>query len=361
MRSISVLDRFYLGLFFTLVGLACHTDHTGKQDPFSLPYRPVPFEREEPDRFVKMAIPLDNPLTEAGVVLGRKLFFDPILSGDQTIGCASCHRSELAFADGRALSQGVKSNQTRRNSPSLINIGYQTNGLFWDGREKQLEQLVIHPVQDSSEMGNDWEVLLARLRSHQEYPALYRRAFGLRSREEINQERTAKALAQYLRTLVSKRSRYDLYKAGKLTLTAAEDRGRRIFFDIDDGLPVAECGHCHVEPLFSGLEYFNNGLDEVYQATDFTDPGRGAVSGRLGEIGTFRTPSLRNVAITAPYMHDGRFSTLEEVIDHYAQGGHYSENVHPNVHRLQLSEGDKADLIAFLNMLTDETYRKAFE
>lgn len=303
-----------------------------------------------------MAIPDDNPLTEAGVALGKQLFFDPLLSVDSTVSCSSCHLPGRAFSDGTTFSHGVKEHRSLRNSPSLVNVGYQTNGLFWDGRVKDLESLVVHPVQDTNEMGNDWERLILKIRDHAKYPTLYRKAFGIDTVAAIDQELTAKALAQYLRTLISGKSRYDRYKAGEITLTASEDRGRRIFFDIDDGVPTSECGHCHVEPLFSGLEYFNNGLDEVHTVTDFSDAGKGKISGRVGEMGMFRTPSLRNVAITAPYMHDGRFATLEEVIEHYASGGNYGENVHPNVRTLDLDEQDKADLIAFLHTLTEETY-----
>lgn len=300
-----------------------------------------------------MVIPEDNPLTKAGVALGKRLFFDPILSVDSTLSCAGCHQPARAFTDGLAFSRGVNGHRSLRNAPSLLNIGYQTNGLFWDGRIEDLETLVVHPVQDTNEMGNDWDTLLQKLRTHESYPAYYRRAFGITEPAEIDQVLTARALAQYLRSLISGNSRYDQYKAGLITLTAAEDRGRRIFFDIDDGLPVSECGHCHVEPLFSGLEYFNNGLDEVYDPQDFPDQGRGKISGRIGEMGTFKTPSLRNITLTAPYMHDGRFATLEEVIDHYASGGKYSEHVHPNVRKLDLTEQDKADLIAFLQTLTE--------
>jgi cytochrome c peroxidase len=231
--------------------------------------------------------------------------------------------------------------------------------LFWDGRFRDLESLVVHPVQDTNEMGNNWNTLLEQIRAHPQYPVLYRRAFGIDSVGGIDQELTARALAQYLRTLISGNSRYDRYKAGEIRLTASEDRGRRIFFDIEDGVPTSECGHCHVEPLFSGMEYFNNGLDEIYEPTEFPDAGKGGISGRVGEMGTFRTPSLRNVALTAPYMHDGRFKTLEAVIEHYASGGRYGENVHPNVRPLELSGQDKADLVAFLKTLTDETYLKA--
>lgn len=337
---------------------ACRPYGGSEGDLSQIPYRPEPYYLEEPSRFVRMDVPDHNPLTQAGVALGKKLFFDPLLSADSTISCFSCHQADRAFTDGQALSPGVNGHQSLRNTPSLINVGYQTNGLFWDGRLTDLETLVIHPVQDTNEMAGDWDVLITKIRSHPEYPALYRQAFGIDSSRAIDQSLTAQALAQYLRTLVSESSRYDRYKAGEVDLTQSEDRGRRIFFDIEDGVPTSECGHCHVEPLFSGMEYFNNGLDEIYSASDFSDAGKGGISGRVGEMGAFRTPSLRNIAITAPYMHDGRFTRLEEVIEHYVSGGKYSENVHPNVRPLDLDEQDKADLIAFLKTLTEDRFLK---
>lgn len=357
MRSVSAIDHWWLFLLIAILLPSCWLAPQ-QEAGHKASKRSVDYPVAEPARFVRMNIPEDNPLTEAGVALGRRLFFEPMLSVDSTISCASCHVPGRAFTDGTVRSPGVNGHRSLRNSPSLINVGYQTNGLFWDGRMADLETLVIHPVEDTNEMGNSWEKLILRLREHEEYPTLYREAFGIDSVEGIDRSLTARALAQYLRTLVSGGSRYDRYKAGQIDLTPSEDRGRRIFFDIDDGLPVSECGHCHVEPLFSGLEYFNNGLDEVYGPEDFTDRGKGGISGRVGEMGTFRTPSLRNIALTAPYMHDGRFATLEEVIDHYNSGGNYGENVHPNVRPLHLSERDKADLIAFLHTLTDDQFLK---
>jgi cytochrome c peroxidase len=219
---------------------------------------------------------------------------------------------------------------------------------------------MLHPVRDTNEMGQDWDTLVLQLQVHETYPALFRRAFGIAEIAAIDADLTAKALAQYVRTLISGNTRYDQYKAGEIVLTEAEDRGRRIFFDIDDGVPTSECGHCHVEPLFSGLEYFNNGLDESYDPGTLADAGLGLVTGRPGDVGRFRTPSLRNIALTAPYMHDGRFRTLSEVLDHYISGGQHGDNVHPNVRKLDFTEQDKSDLIAFLRTLTEIDAEKHF-
>lgn len=307
----------------------------------------------DPARFVRMSVPLDNPITEAGVALGRQLFFDPGLSADSSVSCATCHQPARAFSDGLMVSRGIRGRTGQRNAPSLLNVAYFTTGLFWDGRVSSLEELMLHPVQDTNEMGHHWDTLIMQLQRHDNYPGLFRRAFGIRDVAEINEELTTKALAQYVRTLISGNTRYDQYKAGMIALTEAEDRGRRIFFDIEDGLPTSECGHCHVEPLFSGLEYFNNGLDESYNLSALVDPGLGGVTGRYSDQGRFRTPSLRNVELTAPYMHDGRFGTLDEVVDHYISGGRHGDNVHPNVRKLNFTDQDKADLIAFLKTLTE--------
>lgn len=324
----------------------------------SIPYRPTPYALEEPREFVRMAIPEDNPLTEEGIELGRRLFFDPILSVDSSISCASCHLPALAFTDGKPLSAGVSGRTGKRNSPSLANVGYYYKGLFWDGRVATLEEQSLHPVEDSAEMANTWAEAERRLQLHPSYPALFRRAFGIRRLSDIDRVLAGKALAQFQRSLLSTESKFDRKMRGETRFTAQEQRGWTIFFDASLDVPHSECGHCHADPLFTTLEFANNGLDAVTNLENFPDRGRGAVSGNRYENGTFRIPTLRNIALTAPYMHDGRFATLEEVIDHYAGGGHYAENLNPNVMPLKLSAQDKADLIAFLHTLTDDAFVK---
>lgn len=328
----------------------------GEKDLAHIPYRPVAVEAPQPEGFVRMAIPDDNPLTEEGIALGRRLFYDPILSADSTLSCASCHHPGLSFAEPRALSVGLHGREGMRNAPSLVNIGFVYTGLFWDGRAQTLEEQALHPVTNPDEMGADWTEVEARLRRHPGYPARFRRAFGISRREQIDRELVAKALAQFQRTLVSADARFDRVQRKEEVFTAAERRGWEIFFDFPGGLSTAECGHCHADPLFTNLEYFNNGLDQAKKLKDLPDPGRGGVSGRRSDLGKFRTPGLRNVELTAPYMHDGRFATLEEVIEHYDKGGHQAENVNPNVRPLHLSEQDKSDLIAFLRTLTDTAF-----
>ncbi len=321
-----------------------------------IPCAPAPYALEEPEGFVRMIIPGDNPLTVEGVELGRLLFFDPMFSADSSISCASCHLPELAFSDGMSLSTGVAGRRGRRNAPSLANVGYYYKGLFWDGRVATLEAQSLHPVEDSLEMSNAWPEVERRLRAHPSYPVLFRKAFGIRHAGEINGDLAAKALAQFQRTLISANSKFDRKMRGEVEFTAREQRGWTIFFDASMDVPHSECAHCHADPLFSTLEFANNGIDAVKTLEDFSDRGRGAVSGNRYEYGAFRVPTLRNIALTAPYMHDGRFATLEEVIEHYAAGGHYADNLNPNIMPLRLNAQDKADLIEFLLTLTDTAF-----
>ncbi len=319
-------------------------------------YQPTPYHLQESDRFVKMLIPADNPLTEEGIALGRKLFFDPILSRDSTQACVNCHQPEKAFTDGLAKSLGIRGLEGRRSAMSLVNVGYFYKGLFWDGRMPSLEAQALIPIEDTLEMDNSWEVVEDRLRLHPEYPAYFRRAFGITVADSIDRYLVAKALAQYERTLVSFNAKYDQVMRGESVFSESEQRGFTIFFDASpETLPVSECGHCHLDPLFTNLDFLNNGIQEVKTLEDFSDVGRGAVTGIRYDNGRFRVPSLRNIELTAPYMHDGRFKTLDEVVDHYASGGHFAENLNPNVRKLHLSPQDKADLIAFLRTLTDTT------
>lgn len=320
---------------------------------------PEPYPIPSPDGFVDMLIPTDNPTTKEGVLLGKELFFDPSLSLDQTISCATCHRPELAFTDGAAKSTGVNNRQGNRSAPTLFNIGFHYKGVFWDGRSPSLEEQALHPLSDSLEMGANWELIFERLQSHDNYPALFEAAFP---DSPISKTNTAKALAQYQRTLISANSKFDQVMNQQDTFTAAEKRGWMIFFDAGyPEVPMAECSHCHTDPLFTNLGFSNNGLDSSLTLVDFPDPGLGKVSGNKYDNGKFRVPTLRNITLTAPYMHDGRFQTLEEVIQHYNQGGHYAENVDPNVRPLHLSQQDQDDLIAFLSTLTELDLEKKYD
>lgn len=340
--------RFIIGLLILFIGLA---NWQPIRDAFSKNI-PTPYIVEEPPLFFKMTHPEDNQLTEEGVSLGRYLFYDPILSVDSSISCSSCHLQALAFTDGKAVSNGIYGRKGRRSAPSLVNVGYHYKGLFWDGRSPSLEEQAIHPIEDTLEMGNTWTAVVERLQQHPSYPEMFRKAFGI-SREGISREWIVRALSQFQRTIISADSKYDRVIGGTDHFTEEEQRGMTIFFDASEELPFSECGHCHTDPLFTHLGLENNGVDFDEDIT--RDKGKGALSGHSFDDGQFKVPTLRNIALTAPYMHDGRFGTLEEVIDHYASGGHPGPNVSPNVRPLTLTEKDKQALIAFLNTLTDST------
>ena len=311
---------------------------------------------ELPAEVMAMQMPEDNPLTVAGVELGRRLFFDPILSLDSTQACVNCHQQHLAFTDGQALSLGVKGLAGSRNAMSLVNVGLYYDGLFWDGRVATLEEQSLHPITDERELAANWPLILGRLRNHPDYSEQFKLAFDLRDVQAIDSIHIARALAQFERTLVSFNSKFDQVQQGLAEFTLSEQRGWAIFFDASPDLPHAECNHCHVDPLFTTLAFENNGVEVVTGLEAYQDKGRGAITGNVYDNGKFRVPTLRNITLTAPYMHDGRFQTLEEVIDHYVSGGHFSENVSPNVRELNLSAADKADLLAFLYTLTDTTF-----
>ncbi len=337
-------------LLLTLFLLGCETSQT-------------PFAVAEPDQFAAILYPDENPTTAAGLELGRRLFFDPILSADSTISCSSCHLPALAFTDGRRISRGLAGRTGQRNAPGLTNIGYLHRTLFWDGRADDLESQALHPVADPNEMGGDWPTVIGKLRRHPDYPERFRTAFGLEELRELNPDHVGKALAQFQRSLISADSKYDRVLRGETQFTEAEALGNAIFFDLADerdgpygSLPTGECAHCHTPPHFTNQRFFNNGLDAVADLTAFTDRGRGGISKIPYENGLFRVPGLRNVALTAPYMHDGRMDSLEQVIAHYNAGGHYAENRSPNVRPLGLTKGEEAALVAFLLTLTDSSF-----
>jgi cytochrome c peroxidase len=335
-----------------------------------IPYEPVQVNLQLPMGYPAMPQPADNLLTEDGIQLGRHLFFDKILSGDLTMGCSDCHRPEYGFTDGRRFSTGIDGIVGSRSAMPLFNVGFASEvsqegrNFMWDGRFNSLEQQALAPTEDPIELHGQWPDIECRLRAHPTYPALFRKAFGIRSTDEITRELVAKALAQFQRTLVvGANSKYYRAQFGLETLTDAENRGRMMFFANDttgQGLPDAECAHCHNGSQFTNFRFVNNGLQPAQTLQDFVDFGLGRVNGRSADNGKFKTPSLWNVAMTAPYMHAGQLATLEEVIDHYDTGGEYSPNRATELVQLEQAPAftpqQKADLIAFLHTLTDTAY-----
>lgn len=328
-----------------------------KGDLSHITYNPVPYSPLIPEGFPQLEQPEDNKMTVDGIKLGRMLFFDPILSSDSSMSCSSCHLPEASFTDNRPTSPGVTGENGRRSSMSLLNSGFFYTGLFWDGRVQTLEEQALLPVEDPIELHASWENIEMKLKDHPGYPALFRKAFGIKDRAEISKYLAVKALAQFERTLISSgNSKYDRFVRGEIFLSEDEIDGFDMFFDNIPDLPDAECGHCHMAPLFTTNEYFNNGIEEVADLLGFPDPGLGAITGDSLDNGKFRIPALRNIVFTAPYMHDGRFATLEEVVDHYNAGGHSSANKHPLLRPLGLTEKQKQQIIAFLHTLTDTTF-----
>lgn len=331
-------------------------------DLSNITYDPQPYNFIQPAEFPSMLIPNDNPWTNEGVELGTHLFFDPILSADSTMSCAGCHFSQLSFTDGKKVSTGIDGVAGTRSSMSLINIGYVEKGLFWDGKVNTLEEQALLPVEDPIELHDTWTNVEQKLKTHPSYPTMFRKAFGIEDTEDITKELAVKALAQFERTLVSSNSRFDkIYLREEGIFTNSEKRGFEMFFDKGSqgsGVPDAECGHCHNEPLMTVDEYFNNGLDSVGSLTEFEDWGRGLVTQDTFDNGKFRAPSLRNIALTAPYMHDGRFQTLEEVIDFYNESPNHENgsNIDVNIRPLNLTATQKQDILNFLHTLTDTVF-----
>ncbi len=345
-------------LLMTMVWVGCHdtidTPPDGR-DLTHIEYKPVPFLPVIPEGYPALEQPADNRMTVDGIRLGRKLFFDPILSIDSTISCSSCHLPGKSFTDGLAMSEGI-AGTTPRGAMSLLDVGFHYHGLFWDGRAPDLEAQALVPVEDPVEMGESWPRVEQKLRNHPSYPDEFRRAFGTKTSGGIDRHLAAKAIAQFERSIISGgNSKYDRFARGEIFLEEDEFNGYLMFFDFDPTIPDAECGHCHNAPLFATNGYFNNGIQTSTDLFSFPDKGLGTVTGIASDNGKFKPPSLRNLVFTAPYMHDGRFQTLEEVIEHYNSGGHFSPNKDAFLYPLNLTPTQKSDLLAFLLTLTDST------
>ena len=346
--------------FLTILVLVTCTDDTLQKDSGDLThinYSPRNYQFNIPETFPRLEQPLDNTTTYDGVNLGRHLFYDSLLSIDYTVSCASCHQSQGSFTDNAKVSTGVDGKMTSRSSMNLLNVAFYNRGLFWDGRETTLEALSLVPVIDPNEMANTWEEVVRRLKDDDNYPTLYRKAFGIDKTSQITKELSAKALAQFLRVMNSSgSSKYDRVEAGLDVYTDQELLGRDLFFDENPDVPDAECNHCHSIPLMTANDYFNNGIDEALTLTEFEDPGLGKVTGKISNNGQFRAPTLRNIFYTAPYMHDGRFQTLEQVIEHYNSGGKSSLNKDPLIRPLGLSEEYKKALLAFIRTMEEPDF-----
>ncbi len=344
----------FLLFIITLAVVSCNTDSVtvGNDGYVATPATlDVPLLFQE--RIPPPVIPADNQMTEEGIELGKKLFFDPILSLNGTQACADCHRPENAFTDPRRFSVGIDGSVGSRNSMPLYNLAFNySEKFFWDGRAITLEEQIFDPVRNPIEMGNTWPNVENTLQESAEYPEMFQRAFGTSTIDSVN---VTKAIAQFLRTLISGNSKFDQFLMGEVELTESEANGLDVFLDEARG----DCFHCHglpANPLWTDNGFHNNGLDAT-----FTDRGLGGVTGDPREFGLFKTGSLRNIEYTAPYMHDGRFETIEEVINHYSEGLVFSKTIDPLMKKVgeggvQLNDKDKADLKAFLLTLSDPSF-----
>jgi len=343
--------------FLLIVTLGSCDDPEGV-DLTDITYSPEAFTPVVPANFPPLEVPEDNPLTVQGIELGRHLFFDPILSADSTMSCSSCHLPKGNFTDNLAVSEGIDGIAGKRSSMTLLNVAFSNTGLFWDGEINTLEEQALLPVEDTTELHDTWPNVESKLRRHADYPALFRKAFGIDEEVEITKELAAKAIAQFQRIMISSgNSKYDRVINGTDVFTDLELDGHDIFFDVNEDITRhAECGHCHNAPLFTTNEFFNNGLDKALNLTDFADLGKGELTNKPFDNGTFKVPTLRNIEFSAPYMHDGRFGTLDEVIDHYVSGGEQADNLAPVLRPLNLNEYDRSALIAFIRTLEDQDF-----
>lgn len=322
-------------------------------------YDPTPYVADHPIGIPPLPVFANNPLTIKGVELGRKLFYDPILSADSSLSCSGCHSVGHAFSDTITFSIGIDGLPGKRNAMPIYNLGYAPfdNGFFWDGRAVTLEDQALKPIQDPLEMHEILPNVVTKLSRSDIYPQLFYEAFGV---EEITPELTGDAIAQFVKSIVSGNSRFDQAMAGQIFLTDQEVEGYTLFNALDGG----DCFHCHGVNggLFTDYTYRNNGLDSALTFTAFADPGRGAITGDTADYGKFKVPSLRNVELTAPYMHDGRFQTLEEVLDFYSEQVNktpFTDSFMQYAFQggVQLTADEKAAIIAFLKTLTDENLK----
>jgi len=297
----------------------------------------VPLDIKTPAGIPQIVYPVDNAPTEARIAFGRTLFYHTGLSKDQKTSCGSCHVLSSAFTDGRAVSAGDNGAFAQRNTPTLTNLAWAPY-LMSEGGVPSLELQALAPLHESAEMGTNMMLAVDRLNQSTELRNLNQKAYG---RDSIDPYTITRALACFQRTFISLDSRYDQYKVGKAELSEKEKKGMQLFFDKKNA-----CAECHREPFFTDYAFYDVGLHT-------TDPGLERKTHQKNDLGKFKTPTLRNIAVTAPYMHNGSINTLEEVIAFYNRGGLGTALQDPRIHALHLSLEDQQALLAFLHTLTD--------
>lgn len=359
----------FIFFILLLVFFSCRKDiEVQKNTSIISIFSATPFQISYPLFWARTPIemPLNNPLTVEGVAVGRLLFYDPILSKDSTKGCYSCHKQQYAFTDTTRFSNGITGQQGIRNAPALFNLGWFTNygvlnhQFFWDGGAPDLESQALGPITNPIELNQNLFSLTRKIQNSKFYPQLFKKAFGT---DSITTQLIVFAIAQFERTLISGNSKFDQGRLLNFTnLNPSEINGLFVFTSTSKG----DCWHCHtlvdqsspLAPDFgTDFKFHNNGLQTI-----FTDSGLARITKNPSDMGKFKTPSIRNLAFTAPYMFDGRFATLEQVVDFYdtmAYRGTYPDPfITSDLHKtgLNLTNGDKADLIAFLKTLTDSSF-----
>ncbi|MDG2193677.1 MAG: cytochrome c peroxidase [Polaribacter sp.] len=346
-----MLKRTFFYTFILVIASSCSKESSEVYVPV---LKPIEIPRLFENLLIAPIVPSNNPQTEEGILLGKKLFFDPILSANNTQSCSSCHDPQFAFADNKKFSEGIDGKLGNRNSMPLFNMAWNFDEkFFWNGRSNSIEEQALEPVRNPVEMHNTWVKAMASLQDNLQYPDLFFAAFGTR---KIDSTLVAKALAQFERTLISSSAKFDKYLAGTAQLTASELSGFNVFMNEAKG----DCFHCHgsdKNPLWTDNKFHNNGLD------NFPSKGLESVTGNSSDRGKFKTPSIRNLAFTTPYMHDGRFATIDAVINHYSEGLKTSRTIDPLIKKVeqggvQLSPKEKADLKAFLLTLSDNDFIK---
>lgn len=329
-------------------------------DQEELPNVSNEFILEVPPHFEPIPSVASNKFSKDKIELGRSLFYDPILSGNNRISCASCHVQSKSFTDGVALSSnGISGNQLLRHSPALINLAWM-DGLFWEGGSKNLESLSLGPIDHPDEMGQSVPELVNEINNDSEYRQRFKDAFGI---DEIELIHILQSIAQFQRTMISGNSRYDKYLLDREggNLSDLELHGLTIFKE--------NCSSCHKEPLFTDNSYHNNGIDDDWSdiSNEYIFTGRFRITFDSSDLGKYKTPTLRNISLTAPYMHDGRFNNLQEVLDHYSSGVKYSESLDDILIKndggigIQLNNDEKDALLAFMETLTDYEFLRKEE
>ena len=370
MKSVKITPILLVALSTFTVLFVSQCKPENRDNPAPVAYKDDPYNFVTPLRFPEPIIAADNPLTVHGVQLGRKLFYDPILSGDNTQSCASCHNQQTSFSDApNQFSVGIDGKAGDKNSMALINMAWNRD-FFWDGRMPTLEQQVLEPVRNPVEMHETWGNAIAKLQANPAYVSLFAKAFGT---EKVDSLLAARAITQFLKTIVASQSKFQKNMPSLAGFTPDERAGFQIFMDPAKG----DCFHCHPTAGLLMTDNFidnpvqrfhNNGLDPAPPAGVLT--GRGLITKDPADNGKFKAPTLLNVELSAPYMHDGRFATLEEVVEFYNSGVTLSPSLDVNMNvkddsglrtfengkrKLFLTELEKKQLVAFLKTLTDPT------